>query len=356
MLGHKPKQRGGHEIEVSKNALPAHMAPGDTEGACEPTATTTASTTTAAAPNTLVPRRRRRRRSRRRSPTVHRAPMPAGTAKKGQGNRKPQWQRRSSKGGGKKSPSERSLHPHRGQDPHARPSPLMPTCDRRGRRRWDQRARGRGDARTRRSRGRRPRAVRARPQQELEPRAVSHLPALVSRAAVGRACEGRASRLARARGGDRRAADRVHGPARARRDVRGRARRVRRPVGGARPGSRRAALRDPDRRSRAAPAGGGHLARADVARRALTVVARRTERRSRATQGRLARRRSTPTSWSSPPGAGEACSPRRGSRSTSPSRARRSSTSRLDRPVPSLIDYGRARARGCTRSATRCTD
>ena len=56
MLCHKPDKRGGHEIEVSKSALPAHMAHGDTEGACESTGTTsTASTTTAAAPTTLAP-------------------------------------------------------------------------------------------------------------------------------------------------------------------------------------------------------------------------------------------------------------------------------------------------------------
>ena len=40
MLCHKPDKRGGHEIEVSKSALPAHMAHGDTEGACTSTGTT----------------------------------------------------------------------------------------------------------------------------------------------------------------------------------------------------------------------------------------------------------------------------------------------------------------------------
>ena len=57
VLCHKPDKRGGHEIEVSRSALPAHLAHGDTEGACVATGTTSTSTstTTAAATTTSAP-------------------------------------------------------------------------------------------------------------------------------------------------------------------------------------------------------------------------------------------------------------------------------------------------------------
>jgi hypothetical protein len=45
VLCHKPDKRGGHEIEVSRSALPAHQAHGDTEGPCASTATTATTTT-----------------------------------------------------------------------------------------------------------------------------------------------------------------------------------------------------------------------------------------------------------------------------------------------------------------------
>ena len=45
VLCHKPDKRDGHEIEVSRSALPAHQAHGDTEGPCASTGTTSTSTT-----------------------------------------------------------------------------------------------------------------------------------------------------------------------------------------------------------------------------------------------------------------------------------------------------------------------
>ena len=57
-----------------------------------------------------------------------------------------------------------------------------------------------------------PRAVRTRPPSRLEPRPVADLQALLPGPGLGSARPERAPRVARPRGGDRRAADRVHGP------------------------------------------------------------------------------------------------------------------------------------------------
>ena len=152
---------------------------------------------------------------------------------------------------------------------------------RRGRRSRDQRTRRGCGARPRWARRRRARAVRARPSPRLEPRALAHLPALVPRARVGSARAGGAPRLARARGGDRRAADRVHRAAGARRDLGGSARRVRGGVGGTRAGRRERAVRDRRGRARAPAAGSGDLA---CRPRATRVCVRRT-----CTRGEVAR-------------------------------------------------------------------
>src|SRR5215207_587304 len=51
-LCHKPGTPDQAEITVSENAVPAHLAHGDTEGTCPPTTTTT--TTTTVAPTTTT--------------------------------------------------------------------------------------------------------------------------------------------------------------------------------------------------------------------------------------------------------------------------------------------------------------
>ncbi len=86
----------GVEIEVSQNALPAHMAHGDTEGECEDAATTTtgttATTTTTAATTTTQsaqPKRkviRPAKASKSKRPQASQRPKPAQQPKASRGN------------------------------------------------------------------------------------------------------------------------------------------------------------------------------------------------------------------------------------------------------------------------------
>ena len=102
MLCHKPDKRGGHAIEVSENALPAHMAHGDTEGACESIGTTTASTTTAAAPTTLAPAPAPKAKVKKKKPKSSQSSNARGNGHKGQGNGNRSGHSGHKKGGGTK--------------------------------------------------------------------------------------------------------------------------------------------------------------------------------------------------------------------------------------------------------------
>ena len=222
-----------------------------------------------------LPHRRRRRRSRRRSPRVHRAPMPEGTATARTRARATATATATAVTKGRRQEviaQGDHFTPHEGRA-HGPPFAFNAHVRSRCRRRWDQRARGRGDAGARRSQGRATSSTSSTTRVASHGQS-SHLPALVSRAGVGRAREGGSPGLARARRGYRRAADRVHGPPRARRDVRGRAGRVRRRRGIGVPDA--AALRfgiRADGRGLLQPEAGISLA--DRARRAFATVARR---------------------------------------------------------------------------------
>jgi hypothetical protein len=85
----------GVEIEVSENALPAHLAHGDTEGECEDAATTTtgttATTTTAATTTTQSAQPKRKvvrpaKASKSKRPQASQRPKPAQQPKASRGN------------------------------------------------------------------------------------------------------------------------------------------------------------------------------------------------------------------------------------------------------------------------------